>query len=247
VFGGGFAVAQCADDYWAELPTDTTAPAIVGTNGTTALPIVNLASLATDNYYYNGSLHLMTPAGVQIPNGRRITIYVEGDVWIGDNSYTGGAARQIAYSTGPWATVAEIPFVRVIALGNIYVDNNVSQLDGQYVAIPNASDATSGEIHTCALSESATDLKPGLINGAGVTSNCQRQLVINGAFIAKEVQLLRTAGNVATAPAAPELASSANIAEVFNFSPELYLALIAQGKGAASAEFDGVLSLPPSL
>lgn len=246
-FGGGFAVAQCADDYWAERPTDTTAPLISGTHSVSNLPIVDLSTLTTDDYYYSGSVHLMTPAGQSIQSGRRITIYINGDIWIGDDTYTGGGARQVAYNPGPWATIADIPLVRIIAYGNIYVDNNVSQLDGQYVALPNPADVTSGEIHTCALSETTTDLKPGLINAAGVSANCQRQLVVNGAFIARQVHLLRTTGNVATAVAGAEPANSANIAEVFRFSPELYLALVAQGKGAASAEFDGVLSLPPAL
>ena len=77
--------------------------------------------------------------------------------------------------------------------------------------------------------------------------NCDRKLTVTGAFMAKRVHLLRTRGNVGSAPVAPELYDSANTAEVFRFSPELYLAMISGGYSSAVGQFDSIKTLPPAL
>lgn len=245
VFGGSYGSPMCVDDYWAEMPQDTATPSIDHVNPTTGLGVVDLNDLANDSYYYSGSLQIVTSS--LIPQGTRITLYVEGDVWIGDNTFTGNGNRSIAYDAGPWADTSRIPIIRIISLGNIYVDNNINQLDGLYVAIPEPSDVTSGQIHTCALSESTEDLRTGSLNTSQVASNCNRQLVVNGAFVAQRVELLRLFGNIGFAQLGAEPATSNNIAEVFRFSPELYMSLIGVGKGAATTEFDGMITLPPAL
>lgn len=244
-FGGSFGSPLCADDYWAERPKDTASPELDHVNGATGVQVVDVNALANDSYYYSGPLHLVTSG--EIAEGTRVTIYVEGDVWIGDESYTGNDSQSIAYNPGPWSDTSKIPIVRVISLGNIYIDNNINQLDGIYVAIPKNGDATSGEIHTCALSETAGDLRTGALDIGTVGAQCARQLVVNGAFIAQRVHLLRVFGNMGTAQVGAEPATSGNIAEVFRYSPEIYMALIGIGKGAAAAEFDGIITLPPAL
>lgn len=248
--GGQFSEAMCADDYWADMPTDATTLPTSFIGGQT---VSNITTLESDTYFYDGNLHLTTTqSGTpdqdnKIAHGRHITIYVDGDTWIGDSSFGAGRLRQIAYADGPWATTKDIPLVRVISKGNIYVDNEVSQLDGMYVAIPtDANPNNTGEIHTCATAEDSKDLMNPRDN-AKILSKCGRPLLVNGAFIAKKVNLLRFHGNIAFAPNAPEPYNSGEIAETFRFSPELYLALTTMGGGAANVEFDAITSLPPSL
>ena len=118
-------------------------------------------------------------------------------------------------------------------------------MDGMYVAVPNGT--SNGEIHTCARSEATDDLRNPTLDKPLVASNCTKPLLVNGAFIAKRVHLLRLNGNIGNAPAAPEPYNSTQQAETFRFSPELYLALLSQGGGSAAVEFDAIQTLPPAL
>ena len=61
------------------------------------------------------------------------------------------------------------------------------------------------------------------------------------------VTLSRIIGNVASSSDIPEQYSSQNIAEVFRFSPELYLALLSEGRDYSGNTFNSILSLPPAF
>jgi hypothetical protein len=71
-------------------------------------------------------------------------------------------------------------------------------------------------------------------------------LTINGAFTAKRVNFLRTRGTLRTATVA-EASNSVNIAEVFNYTPEILMAIPAPASTLKVGSFDSVVSLPPSL
>lgn len=245
-FGGDFASPLCADDYWGFRPDNSDDFAILPASGT-ALPRIDLATMPSGVFTYDGDVHVF--ASSPIADGTRITLYVAGTTWIGDSNYSGASGQAISYDTSDaWATIDDIPFVRIITKGNIHIDNNMDSLDGMYVAIPDESPSAvqpTGEIYTCGLSDQL------LILGNPATSdtvaNCNRKLTVTGAFMAKRVHLLRTFGNVGSAPVAPELYNSANIGEVFRFSPELYLAMISGGYGSAVGQFDSIKTLPPAL
>jgi hypothetical protein len=174
----------------------------------------------------------MSPAGATTPSNR----YIEGDITLnGDSNFTGRHAifvRGNVYINGPIkynvsniGDVNNIPNFALIVTGNIYISSSVDQLDGLYVAEPDAPDRN-GVIYTCASGVNAA-LPPTMGNCGGT------KLTVNGAFIAQNVQWLRSIGTLASGSAS-EAYSSANIAEVIRFSPEYligYPAYISSSSG----------------
>jgi hypothetical protein len=157
--------------------------------------------------------------------------YVSGaDVYITGN---------IAYAgTGGWANVTAIPsFKLVVVGGDIYIDRNVTQLDGVYVAESNG--ANGGRIFTC----SNAIRSPVNLAIAGAYTTCNKQLVINGAFVAKYVGFGRTNGSIGQARVGDSLASNHD-AEVFNYTPELWLP---RSISAANNGYTAITGLPPVL
>lgn len=245
-FGGGFGDVICADDYWAERTGSLVPTVPAGDPVNPSAVMVDLSALPSGEYTYSGDLYLysgVAPAITPIPAGRRITIYNEGNTVIGRRG--GPVVDRLAYDTSaPWASVGQIPLVKVVTRGNMFIDDNVVQVDGLYVAIPvPGNEGSTGEIHTCAAFGLGLDLTRPL-QQTHIATGCTQKLEINGAFIAKRVHLLRTNGNIQSGVAG-EPYTSANIAEVFRFSPEMYLALLSNSGG--SGRFDSILSLPPAL
>jgi hypothetical protein len=151
------------------------------------------------------------------------TRYVNGDVYI-SSSLTYAAAGAGTF------TVDTIPRFKIVATGNIYIRNDVAQIDGEYAA--------AGKIYTCAIT-----------GGAGLTVNnsmgdaCKAQrLTVNGALIASEIKLLRSIGTVG-------LLSGA--AETINFSPESWLKELRNVSGgpttSTTTEYDSITNMPPVL
>ena len=150
-------------------------------------------------------------------------VYISGDV-----SYAG---------TGGWTSISQIPYFKVVvAGGNIYVAGSVKQLDGLYVA--EANGASGGHIYTCATNAGGVwaAVNPA---SAGYYSACNQQLTINGAFVANQVQFLRTNGSVGQAKLGGNHA-----AEVFNYTPELWLP---RGSGTPYGGYAAIAGLPPVL
>lgn len=160
------------------------------------------------------------------------------DVWYvkGANVYISG---NIAYAgTGGWASVGDIPYFKLVVVGgNIYIGNNVTQLDGIYVAESDGSKG--GAIYTCATGMGQPiDLTTPTAYGI-----CNNKLTINGAFVAAQVQFERTFGSVGQANLADSVTSN-HAAEVFNYTPELWLP---RSGVKPKNTFSAITGLPPVL
>lgn len=225
--GGHFADPHlCATDFWngQKQPEQ-----IAGTHST--YNIQNLTDVKESIINANAT------TGLRI-NGsgynKNTTLYVNGDVILTNN---------IAYNL--------TKNFKLVVRGNIYIDKSVNRLDGLYVAQPNA-DGQGGNIYTC------TNGKNLYGTGAGNNElfvNCRppsaNQLVINGAFVAKSVKFLRTNKSLrdSSLTEVPNGSPASNAAEVFNFSPEIYL----YTSGGDNSDDEGPLpynyitTLPPIL
>lgn len=132
----------------------------------------------------------ITSADGPSPNQQK-AIFVDGDAYIsGSINYPG---------VNNWANLSQIPSFYLIARGNIYIDNDVSQLDGVYIAQPDTS-GNRGRIYTCTNGSSLYDPNQ-------LAANCATKLTVTGSFIANQVKYLRTGGTVGASipngPAAP--------------------------------------------
>lgn len=245
---------HCVPDYFANNPVETP-----DTSGTSiSLAAFNGAgdSKPKQLYYGNGTTNYtvdgFSGAADGIDNGNDVAIYVDGDVYI---------QNDIRFKNTSWSSTDQIPSFYLIVKGNIYISKNVHQLDGVYVAEPNGD--SDGTINTCANNFSR-------YSNAELFNNCSSQLVVNGAFIAQNVELNRTYASLRNsiggeypltgAPAAcltqgdkgSSVRSATNYdcaAEVFNFSPEAYLAPpgIPATSDPNSGRFDYITSLSPVL
>lgn len=223
---GNFGESHCLSSYFA----DSSAANNVGS--------IDLSTVASGDYRIGTDTTL---TGATVPNGRRIRLYVEGTATITGN---------IQFNGGPRASRADIPSLQIIAR-NINISNAVQNLDGLYVAEPQiGQEANQGVINTC--SNGVTDDS---LYGA-----CGNQLVINGAFIGNKVRFLRTLGSLRNASTDQPFGSRAGCSgasaagnrptcagEVFNFSPELYLAVPDGTSNSSVGKDDYIVQLPPIL
>jgi hypothetical protein len=111
------------------------------------------------------------------------------------------------------ASPASVPYLTIIALGNIYINSGVTLIDGLYIAQPNGG--SGGNIYTCANSGA-------IMPATNVYDNCRNQLRVNGSLIAKSISMERSVGTVSSAVVG-ETATSTNIAEIYTQGPESYL------------------------
>jgi hypothetical protein len=183
--------------------------------------------------------HTSGPGGLEIDqpvpmSPKNIELYVDGDVYISKNiTYVGGGSPGTASS-----------FILHVVNGNIYIDPDVTELDGYYVA--EGSSSTTGKIYTCATA--AGPLTKNNLYG------CNKQLIVWGGFAANQVNLMRTYGSLRNARVVAAGCSNAVIsnpttcaAEVFEFTPELYLSKPASGVSSDFGKYDSITSLPPVL
>lgn len=101
----------------------------------------------------------------------------------------------------------------IVVKGNIIINSNVSRIDAWLVALPSTDSSDDGIISTC--DEIAKPPKK-YYNGLIVSGPCnQKQLVINGAVMAKQIQLRRTFGAEQSAYGQP--------AEIINLRADAYM------------------------
>jgi hypothetical protein len=215
-FGGNFGSLPCVPDYYSLKPA-TTAPLDS-----------NLSNLSTSGAYSaTGPISI----GGNINPNNRIQAYVDGDVYItGDINYPGS-----------WS-IDHSPMFELVVQGNIYIDKNVQNLQGIFIAQPDAAGA-GGTIYTCATSAAPIDTDSPTYYG-----DCKNKLTISGAFSANQIQLLRTHGTVADSTTDSALAATSNAAEQFSYNPLAWLAQPQTSSGTATAgNYDAITTLPPIL
>ena len=248
---GNFTNTHCTPDYFSTKPASLTQ-----TNGVFDVNSFNGASggnIAQQFWFTNpASGNTTTVKGFNgvsggISDSNRIAVYITGDVYI-DND--------IRYKNSNWINPDNIPSFYLIASGNIFISGSVKQLDGVYIAQQNIAGA-GGTINTCA---------PGFspYSGTQLLANCSDQLTVNGSFIANNVVLSRTfsslrnstGGESPLSPAPPGScitggapANSDCAAEIFNFTPELYINQppIGPVNQKGQQKFDAINSLSPVL
>lgn len=163
------------------------------------------------------------PAGGAIADRQRLKYYITGNLYIDSD----------VRFAGSYTDADLMPSFSVVVRGNIYVAANITQLDGAYIAQPRSATASDGVIYTCAIAP----FVPAGLNVA-MHDACDTQLVVNGAFSARQLWLQRTAGTV----------SASTPAELFNYTPELWLSMFRGNQGASgSIKYDSITSMPPIL
>jgi hypothetical protein len=234
-FQGSVRQSHCIPDYYSKLPSS-------------AVSIGSLTSATSTGAYTAsgvGSPFAVTGTGdgadVTIAAGNTITIYVNGNAYID---------RNIVYQLDQ---ATNVPKFALVALGSIYVDPAVTRLDGLYVAqadpsVANPVTADTGVIWDC----HPDNTTPMLYTYP--TVNCRNKLTMkNGAMIAKQINLLRVNGDVASANTSEDTLSTAytsnNIGEVINYSPAMVIGgpFFNSSSSGSSNEIktDSVISLPP--
>lgn len=184
-------------------------------------------------------------------NGRSLGVGDKFVQYVKGNAYIGGS---ITYNNGARTSAAQIPLYVLVVEGDIFIDDSVTQLDGLYVAVPTSS-TTGGNIYTCAFVNGASATLPSTTFLSG-TNNCKRQLVVNGAFAAKQVKFGRDCGSLrwSTTNERTQYFGGTNeqacgndnhAAEVFNFTPEVWIRSVS-GNGD-STKYDSISSMPPVL
>lgn len=239
--GGSLAVSGfCMPDYFTntQWPDGSKMPdrvtdrkTVTSSNGT-----INPDSLDNERQ----TVRNIPSGGLQVQGAtnytKRHTVYVDGDVFISGNiEYTPN------YATG-------IPNFTLVVKGNIFINNTVTRLDGLYIAQPDER-SNSGRIFTCANSlGSAMTSAPSLFSNCGARPGTERQLVVNGAFIAQKVVLNRTGFSLRDSRFR-EPASTSRAIEIFNFSPEMYLSppVFVPNKTQTSSEYQYLTTMPPVL
>ena len=223
IHGDTHQASHCLPDYFG-----TKQNSLQAYNG----DVSTYSGLSGQYIFNNGGVTTMNSVPVSISPGQKLTFFVNGNVYIGGN---------ITYAAGYSAD--NVPKFALVVRGNIFIDPAVSRLDGLYITQPDTTSAAtisnSGIIWTC--HANAADPP----TAAYVNSACHNKLTFNGAVIAKQVNLLRVNGDVASAPAG-ESSGSGNIAEVFNFTPEMVI-----GGGFFNSpvsnkyKIESLISLPP--
>jgi len=176
----------------------------------------------------NGQYNVTDTAGItintsQIPKGKTISIYSVGPIRIiGDITYPEGA-----YDA---SKISELSQVLLITDNNIYISDNVRNIDAWLVAGQTGNSAVldRGIIDTCA-GYAIPDLD---------ASQCTNRLMINGPIVANRLITNRTSGagtgNESILPG-----------EIFNLRPDTYLWAAAQASQTQSATVTHIKTLPP--
>lgn len=209
--GGNFGNSVCRTNYTA------TKKSGIATFPGGATVSTNLASLraaaatsGTDQVQYTGD---MTLTGGSLAAGQKLAVYITGNLYI---------TQPVTLATA-YASSNDIPFLAIIVTGNIFVAPGPvggMQLDGLYVA--QESGANTGGFYTCSGGIGAAGNYGTGPGGSALHTNCARKLTVNGAVIAKRMKLQRTNGQLYLS-ATNDPPASANIAEVFNNLPEMYM------------------------
>lgn len=173
---------------------------------------------------FSGNVLNLNTHVTNIAAGKDITLFVNGDVYIGNN---------IAYVSHKINTV---PHLALVVLGDIFVGPNVNHLDGLYIAQPNVDsnkNVTKGIFWSChPLSESS-------YTSGQIYQNCKNNLAVSGGVIARQVNLLRINGSIDK--------PGVNPAETFSYPPESAVGgpFFNQTTSGNHIQIDSIVNLPP--
>lgn len=154
-----------------------------------------------------------------------------GYFWYGDDLTINGNV-----TLPNWTDIEDIPRFYLVVYGNINIAPGVDNVDGVIIAQPRA-DGQGGTINTCAAPSTQWN-------------ECKNKLTFNGAVVAGEIKLNRLNGDVSDAGFDEDHEGNDNIAEVFNFLPEIYLAQLEDQLEipvAGPRKYDNIIGLPPVL
>lgn len=209
-------------------------------NGTTnEVQTADLASTANNKQtVFDTSGSRITVRGTNTYSARH-TVYVNGDVAIAGN---------IIYNAASYGgDIKAIPNFTLVVRGNIYVDRSVTQLDGTYIAQPIEGNANTGKIYTCSSGFNALTSASDMFEQCGAAGGVER-LRVNGSFIADQVVLNRTMNSLRDSKF-QEQSSASNAAEIFTFSPDVYLSppVFRPNSTITSGDYQYIATLPPIL
>lgn len=228
-FEGNVPQSNCIPDYYDKLSTYTS---VSNWNQNNATPSDDVYKATAPT----GSPYTLINQDISVRNGRSVTIYVNGNVYINHN---------IIYSLN---TVDDVPKFALVVKGSIFIDAGVTQLDGLYIAQPAGTDlsADDGDIWTC---HGSTNDQV-LYNNPALISECDKKLTVNGALIAKQVNLTRDQGDIGSASTAEDGLSVAqgsnNIAEVINYMPTMIMGgPFFNPETVNNYKVESLISLPP--
>lgn len=221
---GARQLTHCIADYYS-----------LKSDGATDWGSNNLASVGAGKYKTNpggSSFFTVNSSSVTIPksggsSGKTITLFVDGNAYIGDDIlYEGG------YNAD---TVTKFTLV---VRGSLYIDQKVKELNGLYIAQPDLSSASpassdTGIIWTCSVATK---------NGSDdsyISKNCRdNNLVVKGALVAKQINLVRVGGNV----------GGGTVAEDVTYTPEMLIGgSNFFGTDSSEPHIDSLVSLPPAF
>ncbi len=148
--------------------------------------------------------------GVNLTGGSNVVIYAQNEnIHINNNILLNNSNIK--------SNISNISSFRLIDLdGNIIISPNVSKVDGIFIAEPNKK-GQNGVIYTCG------ENTP--------TTNCNNQLVVNGALDSNSIKLWRTGGTV-----------DSNPAEIINQPPSTWLSAI---NSPGPLKINSIQNLPP--
>lgn len=223
--GGNWATQNigCMADYF----NDRSVNAVV-------TPVASPTNLAGANGTFSGT-GPFTFTGGTIPGGgiRRYTLYVNGDLAITGNI-------QLANAT--YNGIDEIPSVRLIATGDIYIDPSVTEINAILVS-------QGGTIYTCSRFDNdfAPPARDQITNPTFAPANarCRNKLTIYGALLADSIRFFRSNGSMRSSRR-DEASGSGNIAEVIIYSPEVWLGM-PSNIPPNEQPYDSFTGLPPIL
>lgn len=184
------------------------------------LPSTTLTNVPAGTYTVPSGTILNTSV---LDGGRKIVIHTTGNIYINGN---------ITYN---YSQISDIPQLEIIAQGGgIYVSGaNVTELHGVFIS-QKSSGGAGGVFATCATG-------PGAPTSDFTT--CNHKLTVVGAVAAEGTVVLgRTSGTVTANP--PTLTNT-DPAEVFQYSPELWLNTALDQQGTPT--YQAITSLPPVL
>lgn len=215
--GDGARPDHCIPNYWAKRTSPPAAQPISNVNPTTD---------ATGNYLVNNST---TIGGGVVAADKNLAYFINGDLNIN------GPITYAPYNADT------VPKFVVVVCGDIFIDPGVNQLDGWYISQDPSSASgcnlpDGGTIWSCHDGDAARLPVPSDI---WVRTNCNIPLTVNGAFTAKQVNLLRINGGLNTAaPAGPP-------AEIFNYTPAMVIGGPFFNAPPGQGSLDSLISLPP--